>query len=229
MTAMAVIWRNKSGSKRYITPSNRPPRNVDVELAKKYDQELKIELKKLKSALSKKGFFEMQPGIERWYLLGEGLQFLENSELRKKCDPDFENTWRALYDHVPNLAPKSCIPKNKERAQGKRNHFYVCYRLAKFPWDEVKHLTWRMWNDIYMSFSNEMWKDGPRLLKWILAKSIGYSSKVDNTKMRRALIVARRTLGRRVAVGKDSTVLSQTELFSLLDNELKNLNFVSTR
>jgi len=114
--AMAVVWRTKSGAKRYVTPSNRPPRNVDVELAKKYDKEMKIQLRKLEETLREKGFFEMTPGIEKWYMLGKGLQFLEKSELREKCDPDFDNTWRALYDHAPNLAPRARIPKDRDRA-----------------------------------------------------------------------------------------------------------------
>lgn len=220
---MAVVWRTKSGTKRYVTPSNRPPRNMDVELAKKYDKEMKTQLQKLEEILREKGFFEMRPRIKKWYMLGKGLQFLEKSELREKCDPDFENTWRALYDHVPNLAPTARIPKTRIRAEGKRNHFYICYRLAKLPWEQVKNFTWRMWNDIYMSFSDEMWRDGPRLLKWILSTSVSKSGKVDNTKERWALIAVRRTLGPNIPIRKDSTVLSQEELFGILDNKLRDV------
>jgi len=217
-----VIWREKGGYKLYVTPSGEPPTREDIELAKKYDEKLRKNIEKLTRLLQKKGFFEMKNKMKKWYMLGKGLQFLDKIELRLKCDPNRENTWRALYDIAPHLAPKRTMPTDKERAIGKRNHFYVCYLLGKMEWEKIKHLTWANWNEIYMSFTPKMWNDADRLLEWIMARA-STSKGLPRNRLRVVLKALRRAIGERSKISRDTTLLSTNELYKLLDEELKKV------
>ena len=225
---MAVIWREKGGYTLYVTPSGEPPTQEDIELAKRYDEELRERIKELTSSLREKGFFEMEDKMKKWYLLGKGLQFLDRMVLMSKCDPTRENTWRALYDIAPHLAPRETIPTDKERASGKRNHFYRCYLLGKIDWERIRHLKWANWNDIYMSFSPNMWNDAERLLKWILERA-STNKALTRSRLRFVLKALRKALGERAKVQKDTTVLSTAELYYLLDEELEKVKAVFRR
>lgn len=219
---MAVIWASK-GEKRYVTQGGWPPTTEDMRLADEYDDVLKNEFKVIRNRLADKDFFCTKSGLKKWFLLGKELQFLHTLELRKKCDPEFNLTWRALYDVVPDLAPTSQIPSDKERAEGKRNHFQMCYRLAKLPWKKLTQLNWRMWNDICMSFTPDMWEDSERLLEWLITRSQKNSEKVDNRKLRIALIALRNTAGEKAAVKRNTKLLSKENLRQLLDDELAEI------
>ena len=149
----------------------------------------------VKGKLKKNDFFSIEAGIEKWYLLGVELQFLEELKLRRKCDPDMLLTWRALYDIAPEFSPTGKQPTDKERAEGIRNHYLMCYRLAKFDTLEglkKNGVNWRKFNDIYMSFGPAQWKDRKRLLEWVSMKDNKGS---DETKTRLALQAIRRVSG----------------------------------
>lgn len=182
---------------------------------------LKHNLGQIRETLAEKGFFDMKPSLKKWFLLGKELQFLDDSEIRKKCDPDFELTWRALYDLTPDLAPTPHIPTDTERAQGRRNHFQMSYRLAKLPWKTLKTLNWRMWNDVCMSFSPDMWRDRERLLEWLIDRSLAGSGKIDGKKLRRALVALRHIAGEKASAKRNTNLLSRRELHRLLDDELE--------
>lgn len=223
MRLTAVIWTERD-EKRYVTPGGWPPTAEDIRLAEDYEKMLKNTFEQIIERLTEKGFFDMKPSLKKWFLLGKELQFLDDSDLRKKCDPDFEHTWRALYDLATDLAPTANIPANGERAEGRRNHFYMCYRLAKLPWNTLKSLNWRMWNDICMSFSPDMWKDHARLLGWLIDKSLAGSEKIDGKKLRHALIAIRHVAGEKASVKRNTNLLSRRELNKVLDEELKKQN-----
>lgn len=222
LMTMAVIWRKKSGFKVYVTPSGQPPTQEEIELAKEYDKELQERVHEVTLSLREKGFFEMQHKMKKWHMLGKELQFLDNMDLRSKCDPHMENTWKAFYDLAPHLAPTKRVPTDKQRVVGRRNHFYVCYLLGKMPWNQVKNLTWANWNDIYMAFSLDMWKDGSRLLKWVIDKS-SIGGKITRRRLRLALKGLRRAVGQRAKIPKDTTVLSNGELTELLNRTFEML------
>ena len=214
---MAVIWRTKYGDK-YVNPGNAPPSGTEIEQAKQYDKFLEEKLGAIKSELIKRGFFNMKTDIKKWYILGQELQFLEELPLRKSCDPDMTMTWRALYDIMPDLSPTGKLPTEKERAEGARNHYLMCYRLAKFDSLEAiekSGITWREFNDIYMSFGPAQWKDRKRLLEWI-----GLKTKNGKEKTRAALQAIRRVSGMKSVHKTDTTILSKEELFKILDAEM---------
>ena len=219
MRTTTVIW-SEGDEKRYVTPGGGPPTTEGIMLAKKYKKILKHELKQIRERLAEKSFFDMKPSLKKWFLLGKELQFLDDLELRKKCDPDLELTWRALYDVATDLAPTTHIPTNKERAEGRRNHFYMCYRLAKLPWKTLRPLNWRMWNDVCMSFSPDMWTDRERLLEWLINRSSIGSEKVDGKKLRGSLVALRHVAGEKASLRRNTNLLSKKELYKLLDNEL---------
>lgn len=218
---MAVIWK-KGAFKVYATPNSQPPTNEDIELAKEYDKELKEKIDEITVSLKKKGFFDTQNKMKKWHMLGEELQFLDNLEIRQKCDPNLENTWKALYDIAPHLAPSKSIPTDKERVFGKRNHFYRCYLLGKIPWNQIKDIAWANWDDIYMSLSPYMWKDSERLLEWVMTRA-STKKGVTRSRLRKVLKALRRVIGQKGKVEMDTTVLSKKELYKLLDQELEKI------
>lgn len=217
---MAVIWKTKKGYKIYVTPSGAPPTSEEIELAKEYEKKLQEKINEIIVSLRKRGFFNMQNKMKKWYMLGKELQFLDSTELRIKCDPNFKNTWRALYDLAPRLAPTENIPTDEERATGWRNHFYVSYRLAKLPWALVQNIPWGNWTDINAAFSPEMWEDGRRLLEWVVSRA-STEKGINRKKLRKALKALRGVAGQRAKVARDTTVLSKEELYKLLDQKLK--------
>lgn len=219
MKTTAVIWR-EGGEKRYVTPGGGAPTTEDIKLAEECEKVLKHKLDQIRRRLAEKSFFDMRPSLKKWFLLGKELQFLDDLEIRKKCDPNLELTWRALYDVVADLAPTTYIPTNKERAEGWRNHFYMCYRLAKLPLKTLRLLNWRMWNDVCMSFSPDMWTDRERLLEWLINRSKTSSGKIDGKKLRGALVALRHVAGEKASLKRNTNLLSKGRLHKLLDDEL---------
>lgn len=211
---MAVIWKTSKGYRVYVTPTGASPSSEEIELAEEYEKRLQEKIKKITISLKKKGFFEIKNKMKKWYMLGKELHFLDDMPLRIKCDPDLKNTFRAFYDLAINLAPTKDLPTDKERLFGDRNHFYVAYQLAKFPWKLVKNVPWGNWTDINAAFSPINWRDRERLLSWVLEKS-QKKNIINREKLREALMALRAVIGKR-----DTLVLSNEELYKLLDENL---------
>lgn len=225
---MAIIIREErtiggekvKGVKVYKTSRGHLLTNEEIDLAEKYDEELKNEIKEITSSLKSKGFFEIKATMKKWYMLGRKLQFLDKMPLRTKCDPDLKNTFRVFYDLALILAPRKDFPTDKERLEGDRNHFYVCYKLAKYSWELVKDIPWGNWQDIHAAFSPTKGVDRKRLLSWVLSKS----EKANNReKLRKALKTFRAVVGQTAEIERDTTVLSKEELYKLLDQKLNTI------
>jgi hypothetical protein len=219
---LAVVWRTSEGEKRYITPSGWPLTKQARELAEEFDDVLHKKIGRVQKELRKQGYFKMKPGLSKYHLLGKALQFLGPLEIRKKCDPDFENIWRALYDYAPKLAPRR-MPASEDRTVGKRNFFLNSYRLGQLSQDTLEKMgTWSNWEDIYMVFvaNPKLWEDWERLLGWTLERS-EKNGKMDRSKLREALKVVRKAVGKRTKVKRDTTVLTTSELYELLDAKAK--------
>jgi len=216
--ALAVIWKTKYGN-RYVNPGNAPLSEADINRAKEYDEFLRQKMKDIKVTLKMRGFFAMKGGIKKWYLLGEQLQFLDDAPLRKICDPDMDLTWRALYDIAPELSPTGKLPREKERAEGARNHYLMCYRLARFDSldaFEKSGINWQKFNDVCMSFGPTQMKDRKRLLEWL-----GIGEKKANFRL--ALQAIRQMSGIKSIHKTDTTLLSKEELFKALDIKFDEL------
>jgi hypothetical protein len=216
---MVVIWRAKDHTKIFKGAEGRVITEEEIRLAEEYDAELKKKIEEITQALEKKGFFRERNALKKWHMLGQELQFLDNFELRKKCDPEMKFTWRALFDISPHLAPSRKLPRDRERLEGRRNHFYMCYILGKFNLEKVSQLTWSQWNDIFMSFSPEMWRDGERLLEWLISRS-RKNGKLSREKLRKALKALRSVCGERATKPVYTQVLPTEELYELLDKSL---------
>jgi hypothetical protein len=214
----AVIWRTSEGEKKFVTPSGWPLTKKARELAERFDRILAKKMKEVKKKLRKQGYFKMETGLPKYHLLGKALRVLDDLELLSKCDPDRENIWRALYDYVPKLAPRK-MPASEARTVGKRNFFLNSYRLGQLSKDTLKKMgTWSNWEGIYMVFAGnpKLWEDWERLLSWILKRS-SKDGKIDRRKLRGTLKVVRKTVGKRAKVKRDTTVLTDAELYELLD------------
>lgn len=222
---MAVIWKTSQGEKIYKTPSGWPLTKKARELADEFDRILSRKIGKLIKQLRKEGYFKMKPGLAKYYRLGKSLQFVKDLKLRSKCDPDLENIWRAFYDYAPKLAPRK-LPSSEERTVGKRNFFLTCYRLGQLSDKTVEKMgNWSNWGDIYMVFAGnpQLWKDWERLLSWILIKSEN-NGKIERDKLRKTLRILRKVMGKKSEVKRDITVLTDDELYKLLDSATKNIN-----
>lgn len=220
---MAVVWRTPEGEKRYITPSGWPLSKEARLLADEFDNELHKKIGEMRDKLKKESYFKMQPGLKKYHLLGRILQGLDDLKLLSKCDPDRENIWRALYDCAPDLAPRE-LPASEARAVGKRNFFLNSYHLGKLSEDTLEKIgAWSNWQDIYMVFAAnpKLWEDWERLLKWILEES-EKGGKVHRGKLRKTLKVLRKNVGKRAKPQRDTTVLTDSELYELLDAQKGN-------
>jgi hypothetical protein len=216
---MAVIWRIKNRIKIFKGAEGRAISEEEIRLAEEYDSQLRKKMEEIAQVLEKKGFFRERNTLKKWHMLGRELQFLDNFELRKKCDPEMKYTWRALLDISTRLAPSQKLPRDRERLEGRRNHFYMCYILGKFDLEKAIQFTWSEWNDIFMSFSPEMWRDGERLLEWLISRS-RENGKVSREKLRKALKALRSVCGERATKPVLTQVLSKEELYKLLDKSL---------
>ena len=218
---MAILWKTSKGEKKYVTPSGWPLTKDARLMAERFDKKLNKEINEMKKKLREQGYFKMRPGLQKYHLLGRALQVLDDLELLAKCDPDHENIWRALYDYAPDLAPRK-IPNSEERAVGKRNFFLNSYRLGKLSKVIIEKMgTWSNWQDIYMVFAAnpKLWEDWERLLSWILKMS-EKGGKIDRGKLRKALKVLRKTVGKRAKPQRDTTVLRDFELQELLNDKV---------
>lgn len=213
----AIIWKTSEGEKEYVTPSGWPLTKKARKLAEQFDVILARKMRKVKKMLRKQGYFRMKPGLSKYHLLGKSLQVLDDLKLLSKCDPDRENIWRALYDYAPKLAPRK-MPASEERSVGKRNFFLNSYRLGQLSQDTLEKMgTWSNWQDVYMVFAGNprLWEDWKRVLDWILKRS-DKNGKINRTKLREALKVVRKAVGKRAKVKRDTTVLTDSELNELL-------------
>lgn len=225
MLSLAVIWKTSQGEKIYKTPSGWPLTKKAREMADEFDTILTRKMKKVIKQLHKEKYFKMKPGLPKYYLLGKSLQFVKNLKLRSKCDPDLENIWRAFYDYAHKLAPRK-LPSSLERTVGKRNFFLMCYRLGQLPEETVEKMgNWSNWGDIYMVFAGnpQLWKDWERLLDWVLIKSED-NGRIDRARLRQTLRILRKVLGKKSEVKRDTTVLTDNELYKLLDSTANNIN-----
>jgi hypothetical protein len=221
------VWKTSDGERIYKTPTGWPLTKKARELADEFDEIISRKMEKMIKQLRKEGYFKMKPGLSKYYHLGKSLQFLKDLRLRSKCDPDLENIWRALYDYAPKLAPRK-LPSSQERTMGKRNFFLMCFRLGQLPEDVAERIgSWSNWNDIYMSFVGNplSWKDWERILGWILRRS-DKNGFVDREKLRQTLIAMRGMMGRKSKVKRDTTVLSESELYRLLDSAMKGCDLL---
>lgn len=223
MHNLAIVWRTPEGEKRYVTPAGWPLTKEGRLLAGKLDEDLKKKISALREKLKTQGFFKMRPGLEKYHLLGVVLQELDDLTLLSKCDPDRENIWRALYDYAPDLAPRK-LPTSEERAVGKRNFFLNTYRLGKLSEETIEKIgAWSNWHDIYMVFAAnpKLWEDWERFLKWILSMSEKEGA-VDRGRLRKTLKIVRKVVGKRAKPQRDTTVLTTSELYQLLNVHAKN-------
>lgn len=215
---MAIVWRTPEGEKKYVTPTGWPLTKSARIMADKFDNEVTKKIGGITQTLRKQGHFKMKPGLRKYYLLGKALRGLDDLKLLSKCDPDRENIWRALYDYAPKLAPRK-MPTSEDRAIGKRNFFLNCYRLGRLSEKNIEEMgTWSNWQDIYMVFvaNPKLWNDWARLTEWILQRS-QKEGKVDRGKLREALKIVRKTVGKKAKPQRDTTVLKDFELYSLLN------------
>jgi hypothetical protein len=148
--------------------------------------------------------------IELWYFIGEKLKFIDDSSIVNPADKKF--IWKALWYHAGDLRPGEM----GSRAGTVRDHFYYCYRIAKYDKEFVLRAgNWRAWLDFF---------DSPTLsnkycLEWFEKKSAD-AKKINSLNWLRRFI----KLVRNEFLNKDMSFLSKQEINKVLDKLFDLIN-----
>lgn len=151
--------------------------------------------------------------LELWYFVGKKLQFADDPKIVLPEDKKY--VWRALYDHVRQLAPGP-ISKRVLRSP-ETSHFSYCYLISRFSWKFVKRAgDWTSWSEF---FDRKETKNDPRIIKWI-----GFKAKEGNIKSKQNWLRPLTRAIHKEFVKKDTTFFSEKELYNRLDKIFLNLS-----
>lgn len=146
--------------------SVRPVSNEMKDHAGQLDCFLAKKMREITDEMRERGLLELRgkPGVlPLWYAVGERLAFVDDLSIVPAEDRGEDRyIWEALWYHARNLAPG----EEKKNAGTDRDHWRMCYRLAKqgsLKWVRAVG-TWRDWYEFLESpFVNA----DPRMLAWI--------------------------------------------------------------
>ena len=172
---MTVIIRKTTtfGGKKYhgvkVYRSVRPVSNEMRTQAAELDRFLAKKMHEIAEELRKSGLLELKGRsgvLPLWYAVGKRLTFVDDSNVVPAEDrAEDRYIWEALWYHARDLAPG----EEKKSAGTDRDHWRMCYRLAKqglLEWVQAVG-TWRDWVELLESpFVNA----DQRILDWIAEK-----------------------------------------------------------
>lgn len=150
--------------------------------------------------------------INLWYYLGTKLQFIDDTNIIKPMVKKY--VWKALWFHAKKIAPGEA----KSRAGTQRDHFFYCYKLAKFDKEFVLSAgTWRDWMDFF---------DSPILSNRVFLNWFGkHAKEIDHKKIKNWLREFIKLI-RNEFNNVDMTFLSEKEIYDKCDIVL--VNFINS-
>lgn len=187
------------------------PTPSQIKKAEELDKFLVKKMIAISKELELSGLLDKKQGsIERWYRVGKSLATIVDDPEIVTPEVKQQDTyiWVAIEQNAPiELQPNQ---ENKERHNTltKRNHYRLCYLVAKFPENIVKFHTWREWVEILESPSIT---EDIRILDWLI-KTMSKNPELKLRKLARAM--------RNKLKNLYTKVFSVTELESLLDSVL---------
>lgn len=165
------------GTRVYCPP--QPITNAQKEEAERLDKRVGELMSEIASDAKRLGLLQLKGknGVLRlWHFVGERLSFVDNVTIVCATDrQDDRYIWEALWYHAGPLVPGKADRKDAGTA---RDHWRMCYRLAKFGVSEYLESvgTWRDWVEFLES---PVVNADPRILGWV-------SSKMADARVRRA-------------------------------------------
>ncbi len=203
-----VLYKTKPG--KLVTPEEK-------KRADEFDFLLAKRIREIEGKCKNNGLLNLKGKrgkvLKLWYKVGSEFEFVMDTNLVNPEDREF--VWRAIYDHVAELAPGQIT----ERAQRdpKTSHFSYCYRLSKFPWDFVELAgDWTSWSEF---FDRKETKNDHRIIEWLGSKALEEAI----TGRQRWLRPLTKAI-HKVFENKDTTIFEKEELFTLLDDIFSNFN-----
>lgn len=213
---MAVIIREERiiGGKRFpntkVYKSDKLALTGDAKKqAEQLDEYLSRHLRIIEREARAKGLMGLKGrggALKLWYFVGSKLQFVDNPKIVLPEDKKY--IWRAIWDHAGKLAPGVM----NKRTGTHRDHFFYCYRVAKYEWSRVERGgNWRAWVEF---LDSPKINTDPRILDWVGVKMIDVQEKNWIRVINRGL--------RQELRGKDTSFLNNEELYQFLERVWSN-------
>lgn len=203
--AIATI---RGGDKVYVSATGRVSPD-DIERADAIYSDLTDSLSAYEKTAIKNGDISAD-GVKKnalkiWYEIGKILNdvAVKYSILGTS---DEQYYWQSVYDHVPALFQKLQPPQS---ATGTRNHFKrSAYMASKGEWSFVEGVgNWSVWRDL---LDNIRLQEDSRVFDWVV--ECLHQSGLGHKEVRPFVHEVRRSLK-----GKDTSVLTDKELFARLE------------
>jgi hypothetical protein len=220
---MAVIVREEKiiGGEKFLLPvyKLKPGRILtadDKKQAEKLDAFLKKKVKQIEREVKETDLLALKGRKGKvhklWYVIGKRLEFVEDQSIVSTEDRDF--VWRAIYDHAADIAPGPIT----ERAlrDPETSHFSYCFKISRFPWKFVEMAgDWTSWSEF---FDRKETKNDPRIIQWL-----GEAASKNKIAGRQNWLRPITKAIHKEFNMKDTTVFSDSELYSKLDKILASL------
>jgi len=133
------------------------------EQAEELERFLSAKLKDMEKDLRKKGLLKLKGKknvLPLWYEVGKGLSFVMDTKIVHAEDRKY--VWRALYDHVGELADQI---NKRALERPETSHFRYCYLVAQYPWNLVESAgNWTAWVEF---FDSVVIRNDQRIIEWL--------------------------------------------------------------
>jgi len=194
----------------YRTQPGKLITDEEKKKAEKLDSILSERIKEIEKEVKDSGLLNLKRKRGKvhklWYEVGKKLEFIMDTSIVAAEDRKF--VWRAIYDHVDELAPGPLSERAKRNPDA--SHFSYCYKLSRFPWEFVEMAgDWTSWSEF---FDRKETENDPRIIEWLGSKA--EKSKVSG---RQNWIRPLTKAIHREFDKKDTTVFSLEELREELD------------
>ena len=130
------------------------PTSDEIKRAEELDIFLAHRMIAISKELEGKGLLDKKQGnIERWYWTGKHISLFVDDP--KIVAPEIKQQdyyiWIAIEQNTPTKLQPNQESKMRHNTFTKRNHYRLCYLVAKFSEETVMSHTWREWVEILES------------------------------------------------------------------------------
>lgn len=176
---MAVIIRttdlDDSGKEIVVKQyrSIKPPTQKDIERANELDGFLESRMTQIRDILDDNGLLKSRQGdLARWHALGKHIgSFIDNPEIVPTEDRAQDRyIWVAVGQHAPDDLHPGKSSGNSKNTGTHRDHFRLCYLLAKLQPDFDKAEQQGTWRDWVTLLESKFIVQDVRILKWVREK-----------------------------------------------------------
>jgi hypothetical protein len=201
----------------YRTSPGKLITDEEKKKAEKLDRILSERVKEIEKEMKDSGLINLKRKRGKvhklWYEVGKKLEFIMNTSIVAAEDRKF--VWRAIYDHVDELAPGPLSERVKRNPEA--SHFSYCYKLSRFPWEFVEMAgDWTSWSEF---FDRKETMNDPRIIEWL-----GLKAEKSNVSGRQNWLRPLTKAIHKEFNKRDTTFLSLEELQEILDRIFFNIS-----